>query len=244
MKKHYKEDLAFIHDVGFGGFAINSAPGILDIFDQSKIRKGLVVDLGCGSGLWAEILTKAQYDVLGIDISEAMIRVARSRAPKAEFRVQSLFDAEIPRCEAVTSLGECVNYLFDRKSDRKGLARFFHRIYNALAPGGVFVFDIAEPGQVKPYAIAKSFTEGDGWAVLVEKQEDPKQGLLTRRIITFRRVGKFYRRDEELHRQRLYTAADIAMTLRKTGFRVRVTRSYGDYRLPEARAALIARKPA
>ncbi len=90
MKEYYKEDLAFIHDVGHGDFALKSAPGILEILAQSKIREGLIVDLGCGSGLWAQELAKANYSALGIDISESMIGIARTRVPDAEFRIGSL----------------------------------------------------------------------------------------------------------------------------------------------------------
>ncbi len=61
MKEFYKEDLAFIHDTGHSDFALKSAPGILDILRRNEIRDGLVVDLGCGSGLWAEQLVKAGY---------------------------------------------------------------------------------------------------------------------------------------------------------------------------------------
>jgi SAM-dependent methyltransferase len=143
----YGEDLAYIHDVGFGDFALGSAPGMLEILGRSGIRGGLVVDLGCGSGLWARELARAGYSVLGIDISEAMISIARSRVPEAEFRVASVFDAEIPPCEAVTSVGEVFNYLFDPHNDTQTLARLFQRVYEALAPGGLFLFDVAEPGQ-------------------------------------------------------------------------------------------------
>ena len=87
MTEWYKKDLAFIHDVGFSDYALKSAPGILDILARSKVNTGLVVDLGCGSGLWAEKLVQKGYKVLGIDISEAMIDIARSRVPEAEFRV-------------------------------------------------------------------------------------------------------------------------------------------------------------
>jgi SAM-dependent methyltransferase len=73
MKEWYKEDLAFIHDVGFSDYALKSAPGILEILAQSQIREGLVVDLGCGSGLSAQEFAKAHYQVLGVDISESMI---------------------------------------------------------------------------------------------------------------------------------------------------------------------------
>jgi SAM-dependent methyltransferase len=241
MTDWYKEDLAFIHDVGHSDFALKSAPGIFDILRGSGIHDGLIVDLGCGSGLWAEQLVKANYQVLGIDISEAMIDIARKRVPEAEFRVESLFKANIPPCRAVTSISECFNYLFDSDNDNHALGRIFRRVYDALAPGGVFVFDIGEPGQVKQGVTAKGFTEGDDWVVLVEKKEVRK--ILTRRIVSFRKAGKDYRRDTELHRQRLYKSTDIAKGLRRAGFRVRTIRSYGRHPLPKAHAAFIARKP-
>jgi SAM-dependent methyltransferase len=242
MKEWYKEDLAFIHDVGFSDYALKSAPGILEILARNQIREGLVVDLGCGSGLWAQELAKAHYHVLGVDISESMIAIARTRVPDAEFRVESLFKVDIPPCNAVTSIGECLNYLFDPDSDFQTLLQLFHRIYSSLTPGGVFIFDIAEPGQVAQGTTTKGFKEGDDWVVLFEKEENREQGTLTRRIITFRKVGEHYRRDDEVHRQRLYEATDLAEELRRMGFQVEIMRSYGQYSLPPAHAAIIARK--
>jgi SAM-dependent methyltransferase len=243
MADYYQDDLAFIHDVGYGEFARAAAPGLLNIFAGCGIRDGLVVDLGCGSGLWAEQLSKRGFDVLGIDISEAMIRLARQRAPQARFRVASLFQADLPACRVVTSLGECISYLFDTTNNNRKLRQLFHRVYDALAAGGVFVFDVMEPGELGRATRARSFSEGDGWMTLVEKHEDRDRRTLTRRITTFRQVGRFYRRADETHRVRLYDAATLAAELRRTGFRVRITRRYGDYALARARVAFIARKP-
>ena len=241
MYEYYREDLAFIHDVGFGEWALKSAPALLGVLNQNGIREGLVVDLGCGGGLWARELSKANYKVLGIDISEAMIAIARKRVPNAEFRVASLFTADIPACNAVTSISECLNYTFASQNEK--LARLFRRVYNSLAPGGVFVFDLAGPGQMKPGTTTRGFTEGDGWIVLVEKHEDKESAVLTRRITSFRKVGKHYRRSNEVHRQRLFRFADIVRELRRVGFRVRTSRSYGKYSLPAAHMVFIARKP-
>lgn len=243
MKTWYKEDLAFIHDVGFSGFALNAAPGILEILQRNKIREGLIVDLGCGSGLWAKELIKADYQVLGIDISESMIDIARQRVPDAEFRIESLFKTEIPSCNAVTSLGECLNYLFDSDNNSQTLVQVFRRIYNALNPGGLFIFDMAEPGQMNQKIPTKNFTKGEDWIVLVQKTEDRTREKLTRQIISFRQVGEHYRRSDEVHYQQLYKSTDIAKELRQVGFRVRIIRSYGQYPLPKAHAAFIARKP-
>ena len=235
----YGEDLAYIHDAGFGDFALGAAPGILEILRRNGTSDGLIVDLGCGSGLWARELAGAHYDVLGLDISEAMIDIARERVPEAEFRVASVFEAEIPACVAVTALGEVLNYLFDPGTD---LALLLHRVYEALVPGGLFVFDVAEPGQVARGVKTRGFTEREDWVVLVEKEEEGS--LLKRRITTFRRQGAHYRRTDETHRQRLYRAPYVAGELRRVGFLPRTTRHYGRFRLPRAHAAFIARKPA
>jgi len=244
MTDYYQEDLAFIHDVGYSEFARTAAPGILDIFARYKIHDGLVVDLGCGSGLWAEQLIKRGFDVVGIDISEAMIQLARRRAPQAEFRVASLFQASIPPCRAVTSLGECISYLFDTGNDGHSLTQLFRRIYAQLAPGGVFIFDVMVPGELGRATTARSFAEGDDWMTVIEKQEDRKQQTLTRRITTFRKIGDLYRRSDEVHRVRLFDAKAMAAELRRLGFRVRTTHRYGSYGLHKARVAFIARKPA
>jgi len=238
----YGEDIAYIHDVGHAEFALRSAPGILEILDRNGIRDGLVVDLGCGSGLWARELVDAGYRVLGIDISWAMIELSRKKVPEAEFRVESLFEVEIPRCRAVTAVSEVLNYLFDPENENLGLGRLVRRVHDALVPGGVFVFDALGPGQVPPGARTKGFRLGEDWAVLSELEEDTERGTMERRIVSFRKVGELYRRDEEVHRVRLYDPTGVSAELERAGFQVRTMRSYGDLPLSEGHTAFVARK--
>jgi SAM-dependent methyltransferase len=242
MALWYKQDLASIHDVGYGDYALKSAPSILDVLAKKQIREGLIVDLGCGSRLSAFAFTEAGYRVLGVDLSESMIAIAQSRVPNAEFRVESLFQTDIPACNAVTAIGECLNYQFD-VNNVQILVQLFQRIYNALAPGGVFIFDIAEPGQVTAENSTRGFTEGQDWIVLVEKEEDHEQAILIRRIITLRKMREGYRRDDEIHHLRLYQATEIAEVLQDVGFQVQVMYGYGEYNLPIAHVAFIADKP-
>jgi SAM-dependent methyltransferase len=238
----YREDLAYIHDTGHADFALRSAPGILEILGEHRVPEGLVVDLGCGSGLWARELLRAGYRVLGIDISEAMVEIAREKAPGAEFRVGSMFEAPIPRCDAVTAVSEVLNYLFDPENEERGLERVFGRVYEALRPGGVFVLDVLGRGQV-PGGASKTFFEGPDWVALNERTEDRERGTMTRRIVSFRKTGEHYRRDDEVHRVRLYGPEEVEEWLGRVGFEVTVLRAYGDRPLGENHAAFVARRP-
>ncbi|HXM45251.1 MAG TPA: class I SAM-dependent methyltransferase [Bryobacteraceae bacterium] len=239
----YDRDLAYIHDTGFTGFIKKAAPGLLRLLRQNRILGGRVVDAGCGSGVWARELSERRYEVLGIDISAHMIRLARRQAPAAKFQIGSFLSAELPPCDAVTAIGECVNYAFDRRSGKKGLAEFFHRVHRALRPGGVFVFDIVEPGAVSEGTLQRKFLEGPDWAVLLEVREDRRRKTLTRQIASFRRMGKLYRRSEEIHRLHLYSGAELLAELSRAGFEARMLGGYGRFRFPRAHVGFLARKP-
>jgi len=238
----YSDDLAYIHDVGFSSYAVNAGPGLLEILRSRGVREGLVVDLGCGSGVWAARLLAEGYRVLGVDISPPMIRLARRNAPGAEFRVGSLLTCDLPPCDAVTSIGECLNYTFDPATGREAMSTFSARVYRVLRPGGVFVFDFAEPGQVPAGTVRTGEVVKEDWAILFDVSED--DGLLTRRMTTFRkRHENTWGRTDETHIQQLYGASEVIPWLRETGFRVRLVRSFGGMPLPRAHAGIIAVKP-
>jgi SAM-dependent methyltransferase len=169
-----------------------------------------------------------------------MIAQARRRVPEGTFRIGSFFDGHFPPCAAITSLGECFNYFFDPRNGRASLRRLFRRAYYALRPGGLLIFDIAEPGRVRNWD--RRFWKGNDWACLVEYHHDQGGNRLTRQITAFRKVGRNYRRAEETHVQQLYRGSQLAGDLREIGFRVKIVRGYEDFRFPEAHVGIIARK--
>lgn len=233
MTSAYDEDLAYIHDRGFGGLAEAAARRVVELLG----RPSFVVELGCGSGASSRLLTEAGHDVLGIDASEAMLALARRNAPAATVRHGCLPDVEIPPCDAVTAIGEVLNYV---EGDAGELVR---RVHTALRPGGVFVLDVAGPGRVPGDGPERRWTASDDWAVLVEAEE--AAGTLTRRITTFRDAGGgLHRRATVVHRQRLYPASEVLTLLRAAGFRARTLRGYGGRPVAPGHRAFVARRGA
>lgn len=238
----YTEDLAYIHDAGFGHLAEKSAPALLKALRGAGLRGGLVVDLGCGSGLLARRLLRAGYSVLGVDQSPAMVAIARRTAPGAEFRTGSFTTAPLPRCQAITAVGEVFNYLFDPHNTQAALARLFRHAHAALEPGGLFLFDLAGPGRVTAGGM-RTFRCEDDWAILFEAREQAGGRALTRWMTTFRRVGRHYRRNDETHRLRLYRPTEVIAALRRAGFRITHTGDYGAMKLGPGHTAYFARRP-
>jgi SAM-dependent methyltransferase len=243
MSDAYREDLAHIHDVGFGHLANNAAQVLLHALRHGGIHQGTAIDLGCGTGLLARELAAAGYGVLGIDISEAMLDIAKERVPTAHFRQESFLKAELPQCVAVAAIGECFNYLFDEdNTEEQALYALLRHIHEALDPGGLLLFDVAEPGRVPVSGSQQAHTQGEDWAVLMTAEEDLTKGLLTRRITTFRKVGELYRRDQEIHQLRLIRRTKVLEYLSVLGFEVSILDSYGELRLPPGLTGFLARK--
>ena len=238
----YRDDLAYIHDARFGEVARSAAPVLLGALERAGLQEGLVVDLGCGSGIFSEPLAAAGYRVLGIDASAPMLKLARRRVPEATFRRASLHEAALPHAVAVAGIGECFNYFVERPVTERGLSRLFGRIHRALVPGGILLFDMAAPGRVSGPGPAKSHVEASDWAILVTVEEDRKRNVLTRRITSFRKAGARYRKSEEVHHQRLFERSVVLRLLRQEGFRSRSLSSYGDFRFPRGLVGYLASK--
>lgn len=238
----YRADLAQIHHEGFGDHARAASQVLLESLKSQQLPTGLVVDLGCGSGILSLAVDKAGYDVLGYDISPAMVELARRLVPSGKFHCASILDATLPACVAVTAVGEVFNYLFDRRNSAARLNKLLGRIEQALVPGGLLLFDVALVGR-EPTGRRRSFSEGPNWACLFEAIEDGATHSLTRTITTFCRQGDAYRRDHEVHKLRLFQKAELIEPLKAIGFRTRILRGYGEHPFPPGYMAVVAKKP-
>jgi SAM-dependent methyltransferase len=235
----YQTDLAWIHHVGFGDFARSAGPEVLKLLRRGGLKRGTLVDLGCGSGIFAALAERAGFRVVGVDQSAAMLALAKRESPKSHFIQSSLDNFPLPPCDIVTALGEPFNYGPNRRLT--DLRRVFVRIARALRPGGMFLFDlILHEGKPMNY---RSWRSGDGWTILWEASEDGKRRNLTRHNITFRTVRSRIRRGEEHHTVHLFKRTEVELALRAAGFKFVVSPKYGVWSLPPRRLAFIATKP-
>ncbi len=110
-----------------------------------------VLDVGCGNGAWARWLTEQGAAVVGVDASEAGIRIARREVPGARFEVMKaserlLDELSEPPFDVVLSL-EVVEHLFAPRDWARGC-------FEALKPGGLLVCSTPYHGFLKNLALS------------------------------------------------------------------------------------------
>jgi SAM-dependent methyltransferase len=226
-----------VHHLGFGFHADATAPGILALLEP--VRGGLVLELGCGSGLLTRYLIEAGHRVVATDASPAMLALARETAPGAEVWQLVLPDDPLPECEAVISVGHVFSYLSDEAAIERALAA----AAEALRPGGVLALDLCDLryGELRRDDPSSSRI-ADDWAI-VTRFSLPRPNLFVREIAAFLRgEDGAWRRDDERHENVLVDTALVPALLAKHGVKARVSESFGDEKLPDGLVAIVGRK--
>jgi SAM-dependent methyltransferase len=238
---------AAIHHERFGDLALDAAKALAEELVSRGHTTGTVTDLGCGSGILVGLMSNMRYDAVGIDISADMLEIAGRYAPRAKLINASLVDAPIPPSVAVTAIGEALNYATDPGAGLEATAAIARRAYDALAPGGIFLFDISTPGRNLGLDVRERIHEGDGWMLTMRAEEHGDQ--LERDITIYSREpdGRYARTDEH-HVIHLYDPDTVRSMLTEIGFTVETRASYGESRSdstpPMGWTVFVATKPA
>ena len=116
---------------------------IKSLLMEQGVKEGLVLDLGCGTGSLAELLSAAGYDMIGVDASEEMLELAYEKKAVSGsdilYLCQDMRELELyGTVEAVISVCDCMNYILEYED----LVQVFRLVNNYLDPGGVFIFDL------------------------------------------------------------------------------------------------------
>jgi SAM-dependent methyltransferase len=105
-----------------------------------------ILDLCCGTGQLAWVLSERGYQVTGIDGSEEMLHFARENAPGAKFILDDARSFKLPGLyHGVICVFDSLNHIMSVEE----LTSVFRSVSSALRENGLFLFDLNLEGGYK-----------------------------------------------------------------------------------------------
>lgn len=192
---------------------------IIKILEANGIENGLCLELGCGTGEVCERLSKAGFDMIGLDNSEEMLDIAMEKRLKSGsdilYLLQDMTEFELyGTVRAIVGICDSLNYICDYED----LLKVFKLVKNYLDPEGIFVFDL---NTVKKYKEIGDSTIAENredasfiWENSYFEEEKINQYDLT--LFIKDEDGK-YNKHIETHIQKAYDFDEIKGALKNAG---------------------------
>ncbi|PRO65081.1 class I SAM-dependent DNA methyltransferase [Alkalicoccus urumqiensis] len=208
-----------------------------------------VLDLACGTGELTLQLEEAGLRMDGVDLSFDMLseaeQKARARNSRVSFYRQDMTELEgFQDLDGVTLFCDGLNYLPDGEAVRKA----FSRVFDALRPGGVFLFDVHSTKKMEELFQDELYGEDRGDLAYLWFAEAGEVPYSVHHQLTFfveEADGRF-RREEETLMQRTFPQEKYISWLKDAGFQhAEVTADFGLVQHAEEADRLLfyARKP-
>jgi len=178
--------------------------------------KARILDVCCGTGYLAGLLTERGFKVTGIDASGAMIEHAGAHVPAAEFQVCDATAFHLPaRFGAAVSTFDSLNHILSAE----GLVAAFRNTAATLKPGAPFVFDmLMEGGYQTAWAEGFTIVRDDHVLLISSSGYDFRRRVAQCTITMFRLVGGAWRRSDVQVWERCYSHEEIDAALAAAGF--------------------------
>jgi ubiquinone/menaquinone biosynthesis C-methylase UbiE len=194
-----------------------------------------VLDVACGTGIVTELLSHYGYHpVVGIDLSAAMIQIARTKADahnlaqRITYHVQdaSTLDLGDARFDLAVSLFDSLNYI----TDPIDLSKAFVRIARHLHPGGILAFDVNSLYALSHDLFTQTGTSGPLHHVWRSYWDRESRTCRVEMDFTLQdEATGGTRQFHETHIQRAYTITELREMLEAAGFvNIAVYGNYGE----------------
>ena len=187
-------------------------------------EKNLVVELGCGTGSFTQVLRRKGYDIIGIDMSPEMLDLARKKSADSGLDImyleQDMRELDL-YCTAGTIVSVCdsINYLLEDED----VINTFKLVNNFLFPKGVFIFDFNTLYKYRDVIGDATIAENrDDCSFIWDNYYHDEDHINEYDLTIFARVSaseedELFRRSIETHFQRGYTLEEMKSFVQAAG---------------------------
>lgn len=212
---------ALMDDIDYDAWAAYYRRLLLGDAGVPAKRLGRVIECACGTGSLTARLAAFGFNMLGVDISPQMLRVAERKMRDFGVSVplvcQDMTRLEVPgRASAVLCTCDGLNYL--REPD--DVMKFLKRCKSVLKPGGLLCLDVSTRAKLEGQ-IGNAFLgeERQGMAYLWQNTWNADTQSVRMDITFFvQEADGRYRRFREEHHLRAYGEAELREMLTNAGF--------------------------
>lgn len=190
------------------------------ILQENEVGEGeLVLDLGCGTGTLTELLAAKGYDMIGVDVSEEMLQRAMEKREASGrsilYLLQDMREFELyGTVKAVVSVCDSLNYLLEDED----VVETFRLVNNYLDPEGCFIFDFNTLHKYRDVIGDATIAENrENCSFIWENYYHEEECINEYEVTFFIKEGEYYRRFEETHYQRGYTADEMKAFIEEAG---------------------------
>ena len=202
------------------------------VLDEHQVPKGLVLDLGCGTGSLSCLLDEKGYDMIGVDLSEEMLGIAKEKAIEENRDIlylnQDMREFELyGTVGAIVSVCDSLNYILEEEE----LLEVFRLVNNYLDPGGIFLFDLNTRYKYEELMGENTIAENRESCSFIWENDYDKEKCINEYNLTIYIEGEDGRYDrwEETHFERFYETEKVIELLEKAGMEfLRVTDEFTD----------------
>ncbi len=186
------------------------------------INGGLALDLGCGTGTLTEAMAEQGFDMIGIDLSEEMLRIAMEKKEASGHDIlylcQDMCEFELyGTVGAVICMCDSINYL----TEEEDVAETFRLVNNYLDPSGIFIFDFNTVYKYETVIGDTTIAENrEDCSFIWENYYDPEEAINEYEVTFFQKEGELYRKFTEVHYQKGYIPEQVRSLLQKAGLKV------------------------
>ena len=176
------------------------------------------LELGCGSGAFCRLLTRAGYRMTGLDLSRAMLQVALEKAQNeglnilyiegdaATFRAPEKYDF-------ILAPNDCYNYIPKEK-----LPAAFRHAAAALKKGGIFWVDVSSEYKYRNIIANNMFADDRDEVTYLSFNRLEEDRVITDLTLFIREEDGRFSRADERHVQYIHTEEELISALEGAGF--------------------------